>query len=104
MRIGGSKIFDFEATTSPVAVYVFLTLQYIGESGRKFKDRFSEHIGYVKSGIISQPTGQHFNLPGHSIANMKATLLEKYEKNTATFRKLRESFFINKFNTKTNEW
>jgi peptide-methionine (R)-S-oxide reductase len=75
-------------------------VQYIGESGRKFKDRFSEHIGYVKSGIISQPTGQHFNLPGHSIANMKATLLEKCEKNTATFRKLRESFFINKFDTK----
>ena len=35
----------------------------------------------VNNKILSQPTGQHFNLPGHSLANMNVTILEKVKKN-----------------------
>ena len=40
-------------------------------------DRFKEHIGYVKSANLTQPTGNHFNLPGHTLSNMKVTVHEK---------------------------
>ena len=42
-------------------------IQYIGETHRKFQKRFSEHVRYVKGNMLTQPTGTHFNLPGHTI-------------------------------------
>jgi hypothetical protein len=51
--------------------------RYIGETERQLKNRIGEHKGYINKYIISQPTGEHFNLPGHSVANMNVTILEK---------------------------
>ena len=74
-------------------------IQYIGETGRKFQQRLSEHLGYIRSKTLSQPTGLHFNLPGHSASDMKGTIIEHCGDKSKTYRKLRESFFINQFNT-----
>ena len=49
--------------------------RYIGESDRKLRDRIGEHIGYVKSKKLDKATGKHFNMPGHSVANKKVTIL-----------------------------
>ena len=70
-----------------------------GETDRKLKERFSEHKGYVNNKILNQPTGQHFNLPGHSIANMTITIVEKVRKPESLYRKEREKYHIRKFNT-----
>ena len=43
--------------------------------------------------------GDHFNLPGHSLANVKITILEQVKKLDIMYRKEREKYFINKFNT-----
>ena len=37
--------------------------------------------------------------PGHDISNMKFTIIEKVKKDDQTYRKEREKFFIEKFNT-----
>ena len=71
--------------------------QYIGETGRKFNERLKEHLGYIRTKKLEQPTGAHFNLPGHSISNLKAVVLERCKENSATYRKLRESHLINRF-------
>ena len=73
--------------------------RYIGESERPLRKRFSEHKGYVRNNIYSQPTGHHFNLPGHSEDNMNITILEKVKKNDTYYRKEREKYLIKKFNT-----
>jgi len=73
-------------------------IQYIGETERILADRFREHIGYAKSAILTQ-SGNHFNLPGHTLSNMKVTVLEKCKENNPTYRKFRESYLINQFNT-----
>ena len=44
-------------------------------------------------------TGDLFNLPGHSMANVKITILEQVKKPDIMYRKEREKYFINKFNT-----
>ena len=44
-------------------------------------------------------TGAHFNLPGHSVANLTVTILEKVKKKCDLYRKQRESYFIQKLNT-----
>ena len=54
--------------------------KYIGETGRLMKHRFSEHRGYVNNQVKSVATAEHFNLPGHSLANMTMTILEQVKK------------------------
>jgi len=78
-------------------------IQYIGETSKKLKQRFNQHLAYVRSTNENQKptaTGEHFNLPGHSIDNMKVSILEKVSQDSITYRKIRESFYINKFETK----
>ena len=64
--------------------------RYIGETKNSIKDRMSEHIGYAKTKKLDLATGNHFNKPGHSIANMQITQLEKIKTNDTQFRKERE--------------
>ena len=55
--------------------------------------------GYITHKIESQATGAHFNLPGHSLANLKATILEQVKYNDEAYRKERENYYIRQFNT-----
>ena len=38
---------------------------------RKFQIRVSEHLGYTKSDKYSEPSGEHLNLPGHTLSDME---------------------------------
>ena len=67
------------------------------------KHRIADHRGYITSQVT---TGTHWNLPGHRMAQMKFTVLEvklkvkfKVKFNSEAYRKERETYFINKFNT-----
>ena len=59
----------------------------------------AEHRGYVTNQILSTPTGEHFNLPGHSLADLTMVILEKVRSQDELYRKEREKYFIRKFNT-----
>ena len=72
---------------------------YIGETKRNLRYRFGEHRGYVTNGHTDQATGAHYNLPGHSVENMKISIIEKVKQGSDAYRKERELYFINKFNT-----
>ena len=74
--------------------------QYIGETDRCLKERFSEHKGYVNNNMLTKATGAHFNQAGHRISDMEITVIEKIFNPDPQFRKQREKMFINKFNTK----
>ena len=74
--------------------------QYIGETERTLKERFSEHRGYVKNKILTKATGKHFNEAGHRESDMTITILEKIYNANPQYRKQREKMWINKFNTK----
>ena len=67
---------------------------------RSLQEGFSEHKQYVISRQKSKATGLHFNLPGHSISDMKVTILEKVHSLAPIVRKEREELYIRKFNTK----
>ena len=74
-------------------------MNYVGETKRIMKFRFAEHRGYVNNGDVSQPTGQHFNSQGHSIADMYVLILEQVRSSDPLYRREREKYFIRKFNT-----
>ena len=76
--------------------------KYIGESERTTKERISEHRGYIFRKENQHATGHHLNQPGHSLANMKFTVLEIVKKTDPLYRKEREAYHIRKFNTYHN--
>ena len=76
--------------------------RYIGETGRIFRFRQAEHKGYFLNMVESQPAGAHFNLPGHSLANMKAKILDQVKINNEEYRTEREKYFLKKLDRYNN--
>ena len=50
--------------------------------------------------ILKKATGQHFNLPGHSLLDMEVTIVEKVFNKDGQYRRARENNYIQDFNTK----
>ena len=63
--------------------------QYIGETSKTLAQRFSQHCGYVRNKELPNATGAHFNLPRHTIADMKVTIVEKISSDDPQMRKIR---------------
>ena len=73
--------------------------RYIGQTKIIVKFRMAEHRGYITNQVINRATGSHFNLPGHSLADLKFTILEQLKYQYEEYGREREIYFINKFNT-----
>ena len=63
------------------------------------KARLSDHRGYINQQVVSVTNGDHYNLPGHNLTNLKVSTLEVVKKKEYLYKKERETYFINKFNT-----
>jgi len=74
--------------------------QYVGQSERTLQARFSEHRDYAKKKDFSKACGAHFSSRGHSVHDMKVSILEKVHSNDELLRVERESMFIRDFNSK----
>ena len=89
-----------------IANYIYLiecmkedcNMKYVGETRRSMKFRLAEHRGYVNNNVDT-PTGEHFNLPGHSLSDLRVSILEKVRSKDDMYRKERERYFIRKFYT-----
>ena len=62
---------------------------YIGESMRMLWARIADHRGYVTRGEIDKATGAHFTQPGHSLADLRVTVLENTRGKNIEYRKER---------------
>ena len=82
--------------------------KYIGTTGRQLKHRLGDHRGYITHQVLSKATGAHWNLPGHSLADLRVTIIEQSKYKSEEYRKEREKHFIRKFDTYNNginrEW
>ena len=58
------------------------------------KFRLADHRGYINNQVVSKATGAHFNLPGHSLAHLKITILEQVKFNNEEYRREREKSII----------
>lgn len=75
-------------------------LQYVGETSRTLRDRLSDHCSAIRT-CKNTPIGTHFNLPQHSILDLKIIGLEtiKNENNSDKLRKSREKHWQNCLST-----
>ena len=71
--------------------------QYIGETQETLETRVSQHLGYINRNEQDKPAGRHFNLKGHSAADMEVLVLEKIHQSDAFYRKEREHVHIQNF-------
>ena len=65
-----------------------------GETCRMVKARLSDHRGYISNQGIWVATGDRFNLPGHSLADLIITALERVKKKDENWRKERENISL----------
>ena len=65
----------------------------------KFKDRMSEHCDYPNWNVETEPSGEHFNKPGHSVADLRGQVLEKVSSKDPFILRAREAMLIKKFDT-----
>ena len=73
--------------------------RYIGESKRPIGNWIADHRGEIVNKNNDKATGAHFNLPGRSLDNIEFTILEQVKRNDESYRRERERYLINKFNT-----
>ena len=73
--------------------------EYIGMTSRTFKERLGEHRDYPKKNVLTEPSGEHFNLRGHTVADLKGQVLEKVRSKDPFILRARESMYIQKFDT-----
>ena len=66
--------------------------QYVGETGRKHKDRCPEHLRDIKN-ASDVPVSVHFRLPGHTTKNFSVQVIEHCRKENTPFRKSREWYW-----------
>ena len=80
--------------------------QYIGETKRTIRERFTEHRQATNNPHHANSTAAvptHFNLPGHSSADMRLIPLELQPTINASRRKARETFLIHRGKTLSPE-
>ena len=64
---------------------------YIGETKHMLKSRLAQHRGYIRNKDDSKATGHHFNLPGHSLADLTVTIIEQVKNQTHYIEKREKS-------------
>ena len=73
--------------------------QYIGQTDRTLQERIQEHLGYIRNEKLNKATGEHFNLDGHFIHDMRISVIEKLHKTDRATREIRESMYIQSFHS-----
>ena len=71
-------------------------MKYIWETERILKERVCEHIGYMNTKKLNEPVCEHFNLIGHTNADIIVVVLEKVKSSDPEYRKEREFHLIRK--------
>ena len=60
---------------------------------------FQITLSYIRNLHTNQPTGEHFNLPGHELYHLKVSVLEKVWDHGRSLLEVRESKYIRDFMT-----
>ena len=84
--------------------------QYVGETGRKHKDRAPEHLRDINS-KKDTPVSRHFREIGHNPSHFSIQVIEKCQKEETAYRQIRENYWeltlksqINKQKSRIHEY
>ena len=66
--------------------------QYVGESGRKHRDRAPEHLSDINI-EKDTPVSRHFRGEGHNLSHFSVQVIEKCQREDTAYRKTRENYW-----------
>lgn len=72
--------------------------QYVGETGQTVRKRFYGHRHAVRNNVDTL-VARHFRSPGHSLADLRVTVIERVRVNDVDIRRRRERFWRYKLRT-----
>ena len=61
--------------------------------------RLADRCGHVRNQTLDKATGEHFSLPDQSLQDLSITVIEQSKRNNNFYRKEREEYHKNLFNT-----
>ena len=61
--------------------------------------RIADHHGYVSRADTDKATGAHVTQSGHSLADLRESILENTRGKSTMYRKEREHYYTRKFDT-----
>ena len=70
------------------------SVQYVGETENPLHIRMNGHRSDIRTGKLEKPVAAHFSQPGHSAGDLQVCGIEKIHRDSATWRKQRESYWI----------
>ena len=70
------------------------SVQYVGETENPLHIRMNGHRSDICMGKLEKPVAAHFSQPGHSTGNLQVCGIEKIHRDSAMWRKQRESYWI----------
>ena len=73
---------------------------YVGETGTSIYERFQNHLSSIRR-MKDDPVANHFQEGEHMLRDVKIIGIEKMKTRDIHFRKVRESFWIQKLKTLT---
>ena len=73
--------------------------RYVGETKRSLKYRLAENRDYVTNQHMDKTPRANLSTAGHSLSELKILVIEQVKKKDIKYRKQREMYFIQKFNT-----
>ena len=72
----------------------------LAKPAENFQKRLNEHLEYINGKVLSQPTGHHFNLPGHmQCIGHKGDNYRALQGEIQHIPEVKKSFYISQFNT-----
>ncbi|KAL8596200.1 hypothetical protein ACOMHN_021240 [Nucella lapillus] len=74
-------------------------VQYVGETKNMLKTRFYLHRSHIGKNVGTLVT-RHFNLPNHTVNNMRCLPIERVYTDSLRYCRARENFWINKLQTR----
>ena len=80
----------------------FPKCEYVGRTIRPFRIRLGENKQYIQSQNLENPSGFHFNQPGHNQSHLSGLVLEHVRSTDPFVLKAREFYLIQKFDTYNN--
>ena len=81
---------------------MFPKCEYVGLSTRSFKTCYSEHLQYIRSQNVNQPSGEHFNMKAHNISHIEGLAIEHVKSKDPFVLRAREFRIIQKMDTFRN--
>ena len=67
---------------------------YIGETGRRLRERFSEHLRSIRNRSPGLPVAEHFNSANHTIDDIRVCGVKQYSgSNTSQKRRVMQLIF-----------